>query len=599
MGGHVSRRQFLASASACALLPEGLAAAGELRCDVAIIGGGTGGCAAALAAARNGARVIMTEETDWLGGQLTSQAVPPDEHRWIEEFGLTGSYRDYRSAVRDYYRKHLPLTAEARSRPNLNPGDGTVSHITHEPQVSRAVLEKMLEPYVKKGRLIILTQRKPVGADVDRDRVKAVTVRAARGGRDQVITAPFFLDATEQGDLLPLARVEYVTGFESRSQTGEPHAPEQAQPANIQAFTWCFVIDHLPGEDHTIERPAEYGFWREYVPALTPPWPGKLLSWNTTHPITLQPRTHPFDPECDTRGTDGGLWTYRRIARKKNFARGYRSDICLVNWPQNDYWLGNLHEVSADEAARHLARARQLSLSLLYWMQTEAPRADGGQGWRGLRLRPDVTGTEDGLAKYPYIREVAQDPGGVHRPRTTRRDRRPRARHRSAGVRIDRGGLPGLGRGGELPYRSAPQQRGQQLHRRRFPAVPDPARLANPAPGGESARGGEESRRYPHHQRLLPAAPGGVEHRGVGGAAGGREPEAADRATAHPQRGKAARRLPGPHPGPGGPDRLARPARALAAYGAWIRVHPRPKEFMQLTTELSSRCTRSLTGNQI
>jgi hypothetical protein len=46
-----------------------------------------------------------------------------------------------------------------------------------------------------------------------------------------------------------------------------------------------------------------------------------------------------------------------------------------------------------------------LSLSLLYWLQTECPRPDGGTGWKGLRLRPDVVGTEDGLAKYPYVRE--------------------------------------------------------------------------------------------------------------------------------------------------------------------------------------------------
>ena len=38
-------------------------------------------------------------------------------------------------------------------------------------------------------------------------------------------------------------------------------------------------------------------------------------------------------------------------------------------------------------------------------MQNAAQRPDGGQGWKGLRLRPDITGTEDGLAKYPYIRE--------------------------------------------------------------------------------------------------------------------------------------------------------------------------------------------------
>ena len=37
--------------------------------------------------------VILSEETDWLGGQLTQQAVPPDEHPWIESFGCTASYR--------------------------------------------------------------------------------------------------------------------------------------------------------------------------------------------------------------------------------------------------------------------------------------------------------------------------------------------------------------------------------------------------------------------------------------------------------------------------------------------------------------------------
>src|SRR5437899_742389 len=67
----------------------------ELRADVVIIGGSTGGVAAALAAARGGAHVVLTEETDWIGGQLTSQAVPPDEHLWVENFGVTRSYRRF------------------------------------------------------------------------------------------------------------------------------------------------------------------------------------------------------------------------------------------------------------------------------------------------------------------------------------------------------------------------------------------------------------------------------------------------------------------------------------------------------------------------
>jgi hypothetical protein len=52
------------------------------------MGGGFGACAAALAAARMDQHVILTEDTLWVGGQLTNQAVPPDEHPWIEEFGL-------------------------------------------------------------------------------------------------------------------------------------------------------------------------------------------------------------------------------------------------------------------------------------------------------------------------------------------------------------------------------------------------------------------------------------------------------------------------------------------------------------------------------
>ena len=50
--------------------------------DLVILGGGLGGVATALAACRNGLQVILTEETDWIGGQLTQQAVPPDEQRF-------------------------------------------------------------------------------------------------------------------------------------------------------------------------------------------------------------------------------------------------------------------------------------------------------------------------------------------------------------------------------------------------------------------------------------------------------------------------------------------------------------------------------------
>ncbi len=400
------RRSFLIQAGGALLGSASDAAPREVRADVAVIGGSTGGCAAALAALRNGMRVVMTEETDWMGGQLTSQGVPPDEHPWIESFGATRLYRGYRNSVRQFYRRHYPLTEQARARAELNPGDGSVSRLTHEPRVSLAVIEAMLAPWVAGGRLTLLMKHRPVAAAVSGDKVRSVAVKSLESGATRAIEVSCFIDATEQGDLLPLTKTEYVTGFESRRQTGEPHAPTEAQPANIQAFTVCFAIDYVAGEDHTIDRPGEYSFWRDYVPKMTPPWPGKLLSWSMSHPITLEERKVSFDPTAAATPGAMNLWLYRRIANQRNFTPGaYAGDISLINWPQNDYWLGNIHDVSQDQAARHLQRAKQLSLSLLYWMQTEAPRPGGGQGWRGLRLRPDIMGTEDGLAKYPYIRE--------------------------------------------------------------------------------------------------------------------------------------------------------------------------------------------------
>jgi len=379
------RRSFLATLAAPFLTS---AAPRELYADVAIIGASVGGCAAALAALRNGMRVILSEETDWIGGQLTSQGVPPDEHPWIEQFGCTRAYRDYRNDVRQYYRDHYPLTEDARQRPYLNPGDGSVSKLTHEPHVSLAVLEAMLAPYAAAGTLTLLLQHKPMAASVDRDVVKFVSLRSDAGVA-RTVTAPYFLDATEQGDLLPLTRTEYVIGAESRTDTGEPHAAETASRGNIQSFTMCFAMDLREGEDHTIDRPAEYDFWRDYVPDLTPAWPGKLLSWSPADPQTLKPRVFNWDI----------AWRYRRIINRENFTPGaFPSDITMVNWPQNDYWLGPLIDVPMQEAAKNLERARQLSLSLLYWLQTD-------QGKKGLRLRGDILGTEDGLAKYPYIRE--------------------------------------------------------------------------------------------------------------------------------------------------------------------------------------------------
>ncbi len=379
----------------------------ELNTEVLVAGGGLGGCAAAWAALRLGHRVIMTEAGDRLGGQMTAQAVPPDEHPWIESFGCTRSYRELREGIREHYRRYYPLNSRARRDPRLNPGNGFVSTLCHEPRVSQAVLEAFLAPYQAGGRLKVLLHHRPISASCQDDRVEAVTFQGPAGSRPLTIRAPYVIDATELGDLLPLAGVEHVMGAESRAQTAEPHAADTADPLNQQAISWCFILDHRPGEDHTIERPQDYAFWRDEIPRLKPAWGGPLLSWQATHPITLQPVVRTFDPvQPEPHRGPMDLWTFRRIADRANFeGEAYESDLVLVNWPQIDYLPGPLVGVPEDQVARHLEGARSLSLSMLYWMQTEAPRRDGGTGWPGLRLRPDVTGTPDGLASAPYIRE--------------------------------------------------------------------------------------------------------------------------------------------------------------------------------------------------
>lgn len=383
----------------------------EIQADVCIVGGGLGGCAAALAATRAGLRVVMSEPTDWIGGQLTQQVVPPDEHHWIESFGCTRAYRNLRSGIRDHYHKHYPLTPKAASAKYLNPGNGWVSRICHEPKVSLAVLDAMLAGPVQEGRLTILLNTEPIRADVEGDRVRAVKLLERNENRATTVSAKYFVDASETGELLPLTGTEYVTGSESAKETGEPRAPEVARPANLQGFTWCFVLDYRQGEDHTIDKPEDYAFWENYTHPSASGDTKRLFSFPRPVDGSVQKGENWFLPPDSSAGgaiprQGANFWTYRRLIDVANFVPPrFESDISVINWPHNDYVAGNMYEVTPEEREKHLRGMRQQSLSLLYWLQTAAPRPDGGAGWKGLRLRGDVTGTPDGFAKHPYVRE--------------------------------------------------------------------------------------------------------------------------------------------------------------------------------------------------
>jgi len=375
-----------------------------VKTDVLVIGGGLGGVSATLAAAKLGAKVVLAEELDWLGGQLTAQGIPPDEAPWIETLTSSRSYTEFRQRIRQYYLRNYPLTAEARLRSPFNPGMGNVGTLCHEPRVSVAVINEMLAPQTSGAQVRVLLRHQVVSAHSDGDRIVEVRLRELDSGRDVTIEAGIVIDATETGEFLESAGVEHVFGAESQTQTGELHAVSGPPDAyDQQAITWTFACDYLPDQHCIIAKPSRYDHWRSI---RIDDWPGPQISWTISDHVTHAPRERPlFVGDTDAEFLYD-LWHARRIAYRRHFAAGtYPSDITLACWPQMDYWCKPAIGVSPEQAADALKEARELSLAFFYWMQTEAPRHDGGVGYPGLRLRGDVLGTSDGLAKQSYYRE--------------------------------------------------------------------------------------------------------------------------------------------------------------------------------------------------
>jgi hypothetical protein len=175
----------------------------------------------------------------------------------------------------------------------------------------------------------------------------------------------------------PWPAVSLSWGAESAASTGEPHAllgsPDELDQ---QAITWCAALEWRPGEDHTIDRPQGYEFWQSYQADF---WPGPQLGWWTQEPETGRPLSRLL---CSPGGHD--LWTFRRIRYGGHYANEV-SDVTLMNWPQMDYWLTPLVAVTDAERTASLAKARELTLCFVHWLQIDAPGPDGGHRISGAR----------------------------------------------------------------------------------------------------------------------------------------------------------------------------------------------------------------------
>ena len=375
------------------------APAREIECDVLITGGGTGGVAAALAACRRGCRTCLIEETDWLGGQMSSQGISAlDEHEHIESFGGTASYYALRDGIRDQYRA---MADEAGRDPQFNPGACWVTRLAFEPAVGARMVRELLAPHEASGRLSVFLRHKTVAIDAADDRIRSLVALDLDHRHSVRFHPSIVLDATELGDLLPLAGAEYRVGAESAAETAEAHAqPHEPKPHCIQSFTYPFAVERRPqGETHTIDEPAKYRHYRDTQPySLTIDVHGGEIYGEQTGRLAY--RLYEQMP-----GTKGGLWTYRRLLARDALGAALPHDVTMMNWPGNDYRDGSIVDRPAREVAGALQDAKRVSLGFLHWLQTEAPTTGSERAAPELRLRADIMGSADGLSKHPYIRE--------------------------------------------------------------------------------------------------------------------------------------------------------------------------------------------------
>jgi len=199
------------------------------RYDVVIAGAGTGGCGAAIQAARMGCSVLLLEETDWIGGQMTAAAVTS-----MDEGGILcrerGLYRELCGLIASHYQ---PLNINFETAYWFR-------HVCVEPRVGRALLLAMLGDARGQGTLDLalcarVSKVLKIGATVTGAEVTCVT---DKGQETRMVQSGILIDATECGDVIPLTGARYRVG----NCTSDAINPAQ----HIQDNTWCAVVKQYP-----------------------------------------------------------------------------------------------------------------------------------------------------------------------------------------------------------------------------------------------------------------------------------------------------------------------------------------------------------------
>ncbi|XZO01464.1 MAG: FAD-dependent oxidoreductase [Microcoleus sp.] len=225
-----------------------------LTADVLVVGGGTGGTAAAIQAARCGAKTILVSEFPWLGGMLTSAGVSAPDGNELAAFG-TGLWGAFLRELQQRHQEGLDW--------------GWVSFFTYDPRIGAEIFADWVKCL---PNLRWISGQKVQGVLREGDRIVGVQFP------DFMVSATVTLDATELGDLLAVAEVPHRWGWEFQAEFGEPSAPiapnDLTQTYPIQAPTWVVMMQDF-GEGAVapeIPAPPIYapdrftGAWDNYTP---------------------------------------------------------------------------------------------------------------------------------------------------------------------------------------------------------------------------------------------------------------------------------------------------------------------------------------------
>jgi hypothetical protein len=314
--------------------------------DLIVVGGGASGTAAGISAGRLGTKTLIIESTPWLGGMLTSAGVSAIDGNHRLPSGIWG---EFKAELENYYGGPEKLAT------------GWVSNTLFEPKVGNEILKKMASA-VKD--LTISFESEWKAAHYENGLWK---VTFSKNGKTQLVTAPLLIDATELGDVAAAQGLPYRLGMDAREVIGEEFAPRQANDI-IQDLTYVATLkDYGQGADRTIAKPANYD------------------------PAEFACACAHADPTTDNAPTldCGKMIDYGKLPNGKY----------MINWPNcgNDHYV-NLVELSPEERATEIAKAKQTTLRFVYYIQQEL-------GFKNLGLAEEEYPTKDHLPMIPYHRE--------------------------------------------------------------------------------------------------------------------------------------------------------------------------------------------------